>query len=209
MFWRQDHVITGFIHSSLHCCCSYCLSMPGSGARQLPVLAPSAGGRCWWHLPKRAGKPKARVKALRRRPKQSKTLHWLAARNPKFLPNLNRTYYALSKPRVLVEDQSKCGCPKRKSKPEVRVEAGSQSRISTILSIVNVSFVMTINQYRKSSQQKSYLFRKIEYSCLINWAGFNQQEFWLTQWFESSGTERNNRKLQKKFYLICKVEQSP
>ena len=33
-----------------------------------------------------------------------------------------------SKPEVLVEDQSKCGSPKRESKPEVRVEAGSARR---------------------------------------------------------------------------------
>ena len=94
-------------------------------ARLRPVQAsarsqrgvPAPLSQCWWHPPKRAGKPEGRVKARRRSRRpwglKSEILHELDSR-----------------PEVLVEDQSKRGSPKRKSKPELegRVEAGSARR---------------------------------------------------------------------------------
>ena len=60
-----------------------CPPAPSSGARQRPMQAPARGAcaaptsQCWWHLSKRAGKPKARVQARMQRQKQSQTLCFL------------------------------------------------------------------------------------------------------------------------------------
>ena len=65
-----------------------CPSAPGSGAahsqcrRQLAVPAPSS--QCWWHPPKCTGKPKARVKARKRRLKQAKILKLQVLNSPRY-----------------------------------------------------------------------------------------------------------------------------
>ena len=71
----------------------------------------NADGSC------RSVQPEARVKARRRRPKQSKTLKLKS----EILPEIE------SKPKVLDEDQIKRGSTKRES-TEARVEAGSSHR---------------------------------------------------------------------------------
>ena len=101
-----------------------CPSAPGSGAGPRPVPASASGAgatqtsRCWWHPPKRAGKPEARFKARMRRPKHSdgsKTLK-LEVRNS---PNLNRSPKCSSRTKASVEAPSEnrsLKCASRSSK---------------------------------------------------------------------------------------------
>ena len=90
-----------------------CPYAPCSGARPLPLPAPARGAGaaptslCWWRPPKLSGQPKARVKARRRTPKQSKTLK-LEVRNS------SRTW---------IEAWGSRPGRKQALKPEARVEA--------------------------------------------------------------------------------------
>ena len=92
-----------------------------SQCRGLPAV-PAPLSRCWWHPPKRTGKPEAHVRARWRRQKQSKTLNLEVQNSPKIK----------LKPEAVVEDQSKRGSAKLKSKPKVRVEAGSARRVGIL-----------------------------------------------------------------------------
>ena len=134
-----------------------CPSAPDSGTRPRPPPAPArvAGaaptGRCWWYPPNRAGKPEARVRAQRRRPKQSKkTLElevwnsprtWIEARSARREP---KQAWAAWKPEAQIEARSALRSRKRSSKK------GPQAKISTLLSIVNVK---TKTQFRKYFQE--------------------------------------------------------
>ena len=131
-------------------------------ARPRPVQA-SAGSQCWWHQPKRAGKPEARAKAQRRRPKQSKTLE-LEVRNS------SRTW---------IEARNASRGPKQAWKPEARIEARSARRSRQRSSKVGIlDFDAAVdckcqehNSIRKNSQEDHTLFAKfVEFS---DWAGFN------------------------------------
>ena len=184
-------------------------------ARPLTVPAPASGAgevptsRCEWNPRKRAWKPE--VKAWRcledrichrnRRGSSKLTKSRVGDGSPKFPPNSRAKLE--SKPRVLVDDQSTRGRPKRESKPNTSVETGSSrwSGIATLLPIVNVK---TITEFRSSSQEKSYLIRKNEYTRRVFWIELvtTNKIFRKISWMVSSKPELNKEKLQKHFAYV-------
>ena len=157
-------------------------SCPGKAATGGYPSASSSGARCWCQPAVQAPPQPAIADGIHRNAQGSSKY----ATKPKGEDRSSRRPWSLKteislklelKPKV--QDQSKRGSPKRESKPEVIIEAGSarRSRISTIMLILIVKTITQVqekNSHEKPSLQNWIFSLNFHFELVST---FNQQEF--------------------------------